>query len=739
MTRFSLRHWWPRMARSPRCGRILGRRGRHRTVLELEALPDRLLLSVFAVINNADSGQGSLRQAILDANAHAGPNTIIFDIPGAGAHTIQPLSPLPTITNPLVLDATYQPGYAGAPLIELNGSQAGSAANGLTITAANSVVRGLVVNGFNTGALLEGSGDRIEGCYLGTDVSGTQGLGNATGVEISGAGDLIGGPAAGTGNLISGNSGDGVFIFFGSNNDQVQGNTIGTDVTGTLPLGNHLNGVHIFGVSGNLIGGPAAGAGNLISANTFEGIFANVSNNTQVQGNTIGTDVTGTVALGNQEVGVAIQGGSGNLIGGTGAGYGNLISGNTLHGVDISGTSAQVQGNSIGTDVTGTRALGNQHVGVYIDGGSGNLIGGLAAGAGNLISGDTNYGIELFASNGNQVQGNSIGTDVTGTQALANQDGVLIQAGSGNNLIGGPAPGAGNLISGNTGDGVYIFNSSNNNRVQGNTIGTDVTGTLPLGNGTGVFIDAGSGNLIGGTGAGAGNTIAFNSGPGVLVDTGTANAIRQNAIFANGGPGIRLTNGGNHGQPAPVLQSASSDRGLTTVSGTLTAAPNTTFMVELFINTVCDPTGFGQGEQFFASLTVTTNASGTAAFTLTVAVAVDPGRFVTATATDPAGNTSEFSACMIVAGSAPAPSARPGTDGATGGAFLPWPEVLADFGNPPERPLIPAWLTRPWLGYEGQRAVDHPGFLREQPWVRAGCTVSEFFRVGSPSSVTATS
>jgi hypothetical protein len=591
MTRFSLRYWWRRMARSSRCGPVPGRPGRHRTVLELEALPDRLLLSVFAVINNADSGEGSLRQAILDANAHPGSNTVIFDIPGAGAHTIQPVSPLPTITNPLVLDATYQPGYAGTPLIELDGSQAGILANGLMITANDSVVRGLVVNRFVfAGVRLQGSGDRIEGCYLGTDVSGTQRLGNGEGVEITGTGDLIGGPGAGAGNLISGNA-------------------YGVDIVG---------------------------------------------NNNQVQGNTIGSDVTGTQALLNT-FGVLIAGGTGNLVGGTGPGAGNLISGNVT-GVHIGGNNNQVQGNTIGTDMTGTQALGNTD-GVFIQGGTGNLVGGTGAGAGNLISGNSIDGVGILGGNNNQVQGNIISTDVTGTQRLRNNTGVFIQGGTGN-LVGGTAAGAGNLISGNSFYGVYLF--GDNNLVQGNSIGTDISGTQPLGNGTGIYTILRSHNLIGGTEPGAGNTIAFNSGPGVLVDNGTGNAIRQNAIFANGGPGIRLTNGGNHGQPAPVLQSASSDRGLTTVSGTLTAAPNTTFVVELFINTVCDPTGFGQGEQFFASLTVTTNASGTAFFTVTVAVAVDPGRFVTATATDPGGNTSEFSACMIVAGPAPAPSARNG-------------------------------------------------------------------------------
>jgi hypothetical protein len=133
-------------------------------------------------------------------------------------------------------------------------------------------------------------------------------------------------------------------------------------------------------------------------------------------------------------------------------------------------------------------------------------------------------------------------------------------------------------------------------------------------------------------------------------------------------------------------------------------------VAELFTNTVCDPPGSGQGEQFLASLTVTTDASGMAAFTVTVAVAVEPSRYVTATATDPASNTSEFSACVVVTGSGSPVLARPAPDHFTSGDFRPRPEVLADLWISPQQPWAPAWFTGLWLKHEGLGEVDNQGF-----------------------------
>ena len=114
-------------------------------------MEDRTLLSTFLVSNTGDSGPGSLRQAILDSNvAPSGTSTIAFAIPGQGAQIISPLSPLPPITNSVLIDGFSQPGYSGTPLIELSGSQAGTT-NGLTITGSDVTVRGLDIDNFTEG------------------------------------------------------------------------------------------------------------------------------------------------------------------------------------------------------------------------------------------------------------------------------------------------------------------------------------------------------------------------------------------------------------------------------------------------------------------------------------------------------------------------------------------------------------------------------------------------------------
>jgi titin len=368
----------------------------------------------------------------------------------------------------------------------------------------------------------------------------------------------------------------------------------------------------------------------------------NISNgsNNVVLGNYIGTDVTGTAALGN-DFGLDI-GGSNNLIGGTTPAARNIISGNNIQGgIVIRGTGIRALGNFIGTDVTGTYALANRE-GVIVFGSGPNQIGGTEPGAGNLISGSRFNGINSFI-NGTVIQGNMIGTDVTGTLALPNGlHGIQISGGS-NDLVGGTETGAGNLISGNARNGILISSvfASGADVVQGNRIGTDVTGTQALGNGgDGVHLERTNNNTVGGEAPGAGNIIAFNGNDGVLVDQGTGNAILGNAIFANANLGIELVRGGNHNQEAPVITSATTDGTSTTVTGTLSSAPNSTFTLEFFATNPSDPSG---AEQFLGSVVVTTDADGNASFTVTIAVAIDPGWFLTATATDAENNTSRFS------------------------------------------------------------------------------------------------
>jgi titin len=294
-----------------------------------------------------------------------------------------------------------------------------------------------------------------------------------------------------------------------------------------------------------------------------------------------------------------------------------------------------IQGNYIGTDATGTRALGNYY-GVsanYPHTIVGNLISGNQVG---ITGPGYNYPSSIF-----QVQGTLIGTDATGMHGIPN--GIGIVSGAGTSLIGGTTAAARNVISGNSGDGVYV--GTGGTVIQGNYIGTDISGTTALGNGTNGIEIQSSNNVIGGTGMGVGNTIANNAGDGVFVGSGgSGNAILGNSIHDNAGLGIHLISGGNNNQAAPVLTSASTSAGSTTISGTLQSVASTTFRVEFFANTTADPSGYGQGRTYLGFATVTTNSSGTGNFTVTLTTPLPAGQTVlSATATNQTTNdTSQF-------------------------------------------------------------------------------------------------
>jgi hypothetical protein len=617
----------------------------------VEVLEERRLLSTFTVTNTDDAGRGSLRQAILDANGDPGPNTIIFRMRGQSVHTIAPASPLPTIISPVTIDGTTQPGFQGTPLIQLTGSGASSDAAGLTISAGNSTVRGLVINNFDYGIhLLTNGGDLIAGNYLGTDATGTQAVGNDTGVLIGASDgvDDIGSTDPADRNIISGNMDDGIYV--AGTMTVVQGNYIGTDATGTHALGNGHSGFFLEDPLSkpDQIGGTAPGAGNLISAN---GTGLSLGGGNQVvQGNLIGTDITGTLPLGNG-IGILLNGTGGNTIGGTEPGAGNLISGNTVGMRSSEGDLFNViQGNLIGTDITGANALGNA-VGIDL-GSSQNLVGGTAAGAGNVISGNQGDGLDVVGGY-NTIQGNLIGTDVSGTLPLGNGgNGIRLYEEGNYNTVGGETPGAGNVIANNGGDGINT--ELGYTLIQGNLIGTDVTGTVPMGNGgNGIVLrtsgtSAGGHDTVGGTDPGASNVIAFSGRDGVLVDGVSRNAILGNSIHDSSGLGIELAANGNLNQAFPVLTAATLTNSGTVIDGTFAGVPDTAFTLEFFANDVCNPSGYGEGQYWLGDAIVVTDANGQASFTATVA-ASEPGQFIAATATDAQNNTSAFSACVQVA------------------------------------------------------------------------------------------
>ncbi len=326
----------------------------------------------------------------------------------------------------------------------------------------------------------------------------------------------------------------------------------------------------------------------------------------------------------------------------------NVLSGNSGAGLLIRSNGNVVRGNRIGTNAAGTAAAPNAN-GIAI-GGTLNTIGGNTAAARNIVSGNTQAGIQFFFDNAepgitgssNTVHGNYIGTTADGLSRLANGTGVITFGAA--NTIGGPNAGEGNLVAGNTGNGIDL--SSPNNLVQGNVVGLNAA-AAPLSNAIGVRV-AGSGNRV------QFNTIQSNTSDGVRVASGAGSRILSNRISANSFLGINLAPGGvtandagdadtgaNNLQNFPVLSAVAGG-----VQGTLNSAADATFTIEYFANTACDaPSGFGEGLTPLGSASVTTNASGTATLPFFAAPA---GQVVTATATSSNGDTSEFSACATV-------------------------------------------------------------------------------------------
>jgi len=596
----------------------------HALLLFISTVAYSARANVFVVTNTNDAGAGSLHQAILDANGNSGLDTIQFNIPGTGVHTITPVTQLPFITSPVVLDGYTQPGSSANTLangddavllIEISGNILGNNGDGIVIQPGGdgSTIRGLVIDGaginggWNAGINILSNSNVVEGCFVGTDPTGLIAHGNTHGVilefGVNASSNRIGGTTLAARNLISGN-GNGIFIQSGTGN-LVQGNFIGTNATGTGALAN--NTAINVGSNNTLIGGTTAAARNIVAGGSGSTGISVSAAGTQIQGNFIGTNATGTMPLGFSS-GISLNS-SGTQVGGLtatpGTPPGNLISGSqTGVSIQFNVINSVIQGNLIGTDASGTSALGNSLNGINVLGVS-NVIGGTDVMARNVISGNTR-GISIGNDNAsihdNLVQGNFIGTDISGTQFLGNSD-----------------------------DGVFVIDSINN--TIGGLVATD--GTPP------------------------GNLIAGNGGRGVGVVFGafgvTGLAIEGNSIFSNGGLGIDLNRDGvtpndlgdpdtgpNNLQNFPVLTSVSSGGGNTTIIGTLNSNASTTYRIEFFANDALDPSGNGEGESFIGSTNVTTDGSGNASFNVSVPQ-IGGGQRVTSTATDPNGNTSEFS------------------------------------------------------------------------------------------------
>lgn len=662
-----------------RSGRVSRTKRICQNAVNIEALEERRLLTVFSVGTNADSGAGSLRQAILDANSTPGADTVNFQI-GSGAATITLDTPLPAISEQLTIDGCTQPGYAGSPLIWIAGSAGSASSPGLELQSNSSEIDALTITGFHDGIVLAGTGGHsVLRSFIGITPDGA-GSGNTFyGIDVQSDHNMIGGTAAGKGNVISLNGDAGIHVR--GNGTTIQGNFIGTDASGQSNAGNGIYGVEVDGAAHTIIGGTVAGARNILSANGVDGVAIESATDVVVAGNYIGVDSTGTNGLGNVSDGVSVTdtlADSGIII------DHNVIAGSVGDGILLVGAGGvTITGNLIGTDSTGLNSgglLSNSGDNIRLEsdlfgsGSNGNLIGGNTATARNVIGGGDGNGVGIYDSSDNIVSGNYIGIGSDGVSKIGvGQNGVHVEGDSSGNLIGGTGAGEGNVISANAGDGVRLLAPA---VVQGNLIGTGADGVLDRGNvQDGIYIDS-DGSVIGGSNSGEGNLVAFNHDTGIIVLSGIHNAIRGNSLHDNVKFGIDLveidqdtfeatygvTLNDSAGHDGPNLFQNFPVLGIVTRSGptlhipvSLSASPGT-YSVDIFASADASHGGYGEGATYLGSVDVIVDGSGTGSATASVTDLNPFDLVITATATDVDGNTSEFSRAVGIQASAALPT-----------------------------------------------------------------------------------
>lgn len=631
----------------------------------------------------------SLRGAIINANANGvGLDTINFSIGGGNFQSITiSATQMPTIQTSLVIDGSTQPLWGGPPIIEING--AANAFTGFRVaspsvgTPLDVTFKSLIINRFGGYGIQFDSSSltgTVVGCYIGTDPGGSQDRGNnLSGIKlllISDEDFTIGGTQSFERNVVSGNNVNGIEIesnfSFGNTfaNVLILNNFVGTNAAGTTALANGFEGIDIYGTGAGdtvQIGNGLANGRNVISGNGVNGIRA-TTGNLSILGNHIGASLNGNVDVGNSQSGIKLDGDFVNAtIGGTilGIPVGNVISGNGSHGIEIADVDvdATIRTNRIGTNSAGTAALGNTGDGIALRefsaaGSSDVIIGsGSDPNDGNTISGNGGDGIAITAMFGSvEIYANKIGVNSAATAAIPNAiAGIRIQS-PGNDIGLAGNSGAGNIISGNLGDGVMLVTASSvGNKLYGNFIGTNSTGAALGNNSDGIYVNQSSISNIIGDNAGSGNTIAFNTANGINLADGQA-AIRGNSIYSNGELGIEIgatgpdtndpgdTDGGANGrQNYPVILTATPSR----VTGTINSIPNIQYRLDFFSNTACDASGHGEGRTFLGTGLITTSINGTASWIYSNQFAINAGEFITATATDNQGNTSEFSQCKL--------------------------------------------------------------------------------------------
>jgi parallel beta-helix repeat protein len=571
--------------------------------------PDLNLANAACDVSSNSGSQCTLRAAIQEANDTSGADTINFNITST-SKTITPATPMPPITGPVTINGYSQAntkantksiGNDAVIKIVLDGINAGATTDGLVFDASDSLVKGLVIQRFgDAGIVLNGSDNRVQGNFIGTNGTATEARPNKFGVAINGPNSLVGGTGTGARNVISGNLQDGVGTYGdASTGTRIQGNYIGTNRTGITALANKI-GVALRGVGSNVVGGDVAGARNVISGNgadeiTSNGIYLSSSPNNVIQGNYIGTNAAGNGAVPN---GRGINGGGENtVIGGTSAARRNVISGNLREGIDLFNSGGTViQGNYIGRNAANNGNLGNGDGIVMLS--TNTTIGGSASGTANLITANTDTGITVLAGN-NTIRGNVI----TGNGDI----GVLLGVGPAHPENAGPNTIAGNVIVGNADHGVMVLTAG---------VGQQITANQILGNG----------------------------GLGINLSGGTQDSFGVTSNDTGDGDG-----GANRLQNYPVLSSAlrSNSTGVTAVSASLNSVASTEFRVELYF-AVADSSGHGEAQVLLSSKNITTNASGDGNFSFALG-GLSPGQVLTALAIRTGtGDTSEFSANVSV-------------------------------------------------------------------------------------------
>jgi hypothetical protein len=498
-------------------------------------------VNTYTVTSTANSGVGTLAQAILNANAsvNSGGNDIISFAGFSG--TIVLTSDLPAITEAVTIDGYTATGYAAnTPKVGLNGVNYGFLIN--NSNAAGTIIRGIAITHTSIDAIqINGVNNiTITGCWIGIDLTGAM-PGGAPANKVNGSGiyitassnNTIGGTASADRNVISGCVNEGVWLNNSSTGNQVMGNYIGTNTAGTAAIANSQRGVRISSSSNNNTIGGGTNKRNIISGNTIHGVFVETnSTGNLISSNYIGLGSDGSTVVANLVHGICINSASSTKVGGTTTADRNVISGNGTTGSTTNGQGISIEsgsnncliyGNYIGLDATGTTAKANVLHGINVQSSTGTTIGTNIVGSGNVISGNKLSGFNIVSSSsGTIIKGNYIGINAAGTAAVANlQHGIYIN-GSNSCIIGGSTKTERNIISGNGNavgcNGISIL-TSNYHKIKGNFIGTNYKGLAAIPNfDSGLSMSTSKGDSIGGQTLMERNVISGNTNYGIYMN-----------------------------------------------------------------------------------------------------------------------------------------------------------------------------------------------------------------------------